>query len=239
MLDSIRTLVDIPATDALLLRHEARTAARSRRLLMQQARERAKACMAEAQQEADIVRANAFQDGYSQGVLQAAADVSGLLLRSQRMASALQAELAQAARSLLGDMLMDERLLDALLQRWQDGWVGQGREPLQIILPLRCKAQQVALKSKLKGLGIERVDIRFHAQERYLFRLADQVVELDIGATQERLSPRLIAQLKQLPESVRQLDEASKSLFLKWAADLNKEGYSAIHVAESENCNEH
>lgn len=239
MLDSIRTLVDIPAADALLLRHEERTAARSRRLLMQQARERAKSCMAEAQQEADRVRANAFQDGYSQGVLQAAADLSGLLLQSRRMASALQAELAQAARSMLGDVLMDERLLDALLQRWQDEWAGKGREPLQISLPLRCKAQRVALESKLKGMGIERVDIRFHAQERYLFRLADQVVELDIGATQERLSPRLIAQLKQLPESVRQLDEASKRVFVRWAAELNKEGDCPDQVSESENSDEH
>ncbi|WP_182774190.1 oxygen-regulated invasion protein OrgB [Pseudomonas monteilii] len=239
MLESIRTLVDIPATDALLLRHEERTAARNRRLLMQQARERAKACMAEAQQEADIVRASAFQDGYSQGVLQAAADLSGLLLRSRLMASALQAELAQGARSLLGDLLMDEQMLDALLQRWQDAWVGQGREPLLIILPLRCKPQQVALKSKLTGLGVERVDIRFHTQERYLFRMADQVVELDIGATQERLSPRLINQLKQLPESVRELDEASRRFLVGWAADLSKGGDSPTHVSESDNSDEH
>ncbi|MGE8059052.1 oxygen-regulated invasion protein OrgB [Pseudomonas sp. NPDC089547] len=239
MLESIRTLVDVPATDALLLRHEERAAERDRRLLMQQARERAKSCMAQAQQEADIVRANAFQDGYSQGVLQVAADISGLLLRSRLMASALQAELVQAARSLLGGVLMEDRLLDELLQRWQDGWVDRGREPLQIILPLRCKAQQVALKSKLQGLGVERVDIQFHDQERFLFRLADQVVELDIGATQERLSPRLMAQLKQLPESVRQLDEASRRLFISWAAELNKEGESPNHSFESGNSDDH
>ncbi len=195
--------------------------------------------MAEAQQDADSVRANAFQEGYAQGVLQAAAGVSGLLMQSRVMASALQAELVQAARSLLGDLLMDDRLLDELLQRWQAEWAGQGREPLQIILPLRCKAQQVELKSKLKGLGVDSVDIRFHAQERYLFRLADQVVELDIGATQERLSPRLIAQLKQLPESVRQLDEASRSFFISWAAALDKEGSSPLHVLELDNGNDH
>ena len=239
MLESIRTLADIPSTDALLLRHEERTAARNRRLLMQQARERAKACMAEAQQEADSVRAKAFQDGYSQGVLQAAADVSGLLLQSRLMASALQAELVQASRSMLGDLLMDDRLLDALLQRWQTGWVDQGLKPLQIMLPLRCKAAKVELQSKLRGLGVERVEILFHAQERYLFRLADQVIELDIGATQERLSPRLINQLKQLPESVRELDEASRSLFISWAAELNKEGESPNHIFESGKRDDH
>ncbi|WP_458737048.1 oxygen-regulated invasion protein OrgB [Pseudomonas chlororaphis] len=239
MLESIRTLVDIPSTDALLVRHEERVAERSRRLLMQQARERAKSCMAEAQQEVDLIRANALQDGYSQGVLQAAGDLSGLLLQSRVLATALQTELIQAARSLLGDLLMDEQLLDALLQRWQGEWAGQGRGPLQIILPLRCKPEQATLKTTLKGLGVEHVDISFHAQERYLFRLADQVVELDIGATQERLAPRLIAQLKQLPESVRQLDEASRDLFIDWAAGLNKEGDSPNHFPESDNSDEH
>ncbi|WP_173679795.1 MULTISPECIES: oxygen-regulated invasion protein OrgB [unclassified Pseudomonas] len=239
MLESIRTLVDTPSADALLVRHEERATARNCRLLMQQARERAKSCMAEAQQEADLIRANAFQDGYSRGVLQAAGDLGGLLLQSRVLATTLQTELIQAARSVLGDLLVDEQLLDALLQRWQGGWAGQGRGALQIILPLRCKPGQATLKATLKGMGVEQVDISFHAQERYLFRLADQVVELDIGATQERLSPRLIAQLKQLPESVRQLDQASRDFFVDWAASLNKEGDSPNYFPESDNRDEH
>ncbi|ROM93907.1 hypothetical protein BK658_19695 [Pseudomonas brassicacearum] len=203
---------------------------------MQQARERAKSCMAEAQQEADIIRANAFQEGYSKGVLQAAGDLSVLLLQSRVLASTLQADLLQAARALLGDLLKDEQLLDTLLQRWQGEWAVQGQVPLQIILPLRCRPEQAALKNTLKGLGVEIVDIRFHAQERYLFRVADQVVELDIGAAQERLSPRLIAQLKQLPKSVRQLDEGSRDFFVNWAASL---GDSPNHFPESDNRDEH
>ncbi|MNF14772.1 hypothetical protein D3C80_2171080 [compost metagenome] len=65
------------------------------------------------------------------------------------------------------------------------------------------------------------------------------MVELDIGATQERLSPRLITQLKQLPERVRELDEASRRLFVNWAADLNKEGDSPNHVLNPDNSDEH
>lgn len=236
MIESIRTLVDVPSADVLLVRREDRVAARDRRLLMQEARERAKSCMAEAQQEADIIRANAFQEGYSKGVLQAAGDLSVLLLQSRVLATTLQADLLQAARALLGDWLMDKQLLDTLLQRWQRAWAVQGQVPLQIFLPQRCKPEQVTLKHTLKDLGVETVDIHFHAQERYLFRVADQVVELDIGATQERLSPRLIAQLKQLPKSVRQLDDASRDFFVNWAASL---GDSPSHFPESDNCDEH
>jgi hypothetical protein len=237
MLESIRTLVDVPSADVLLVTCEDRVAARNRRLLLQESRKRAKSHVAEALQEAGSIRSNAFQDGYSKGVLQAAGDLSGLLLQSRVLAIALQADLLQAARTLLGDLLMDEQLLDSLLQRWQGGWVGQA--PLQIILPLRCKPKHGVLKSTLKGLGVEVVDIRFHTQERYLFRLADQVVELDIGATQERLSPRLIAQLKQLPEGVRQLNEASRCLFVSWADSLGEGGDSLDNFFEPDNRDEH
>lgn len=238
MLESIRTIVDIPATDAVLVTSEDRVAARNRRLLMQDARRRAKALVAEALQEVEIIRANAFQDGYSKGVLQAAGDLGGLLLQSRVLANALQVELLEAARALLNEWLMDEQVLNALLQRWQ-GRKGKGQDLLQIILPLRCKPELAFLENTLKGMGVASVEIRFHSQERYLFRLADQVVELDIDATRERLSPRLIAQIKQLPDGVRQLDESSRQVFVNWAASLS-EGVNNLNLSpESDNRDEH
>ena len=238
MLESIRTLDDIPSTDAVLVTREERSAARSRRLLMQEARDRAKACVAQALQDAEAIRANAFQEGYSQGVLQAAGDLNKLLLQSRRLATALQADLLEAARELLGDWLMDEQLLNALLQRWQ-GRAGHGQGPLEVILPLRCKPQQAVLKSALKDLGSEAVNIHFHAQERYLFRLDDQVIELDIDASRERLSPRLVAQLKQLPDAVRQLDVASRQLFIDWVSRLNEEVGDLNQILGADSRDEH
>ncbi|MBN3965216.1 hypothetical protein IMW75_07975 [Pseudomonas gregormendelii] len=76
MLDSIRTLIDPPAADDPLIVRADRRAARERRLLMQQAQERARDCVAEAEAETDLIRAQAFQEGYSQGVLQVAGDLS-------------------------------------------------------------------------------------------------------------------------------------------------------------------
>ncbi|AZC51677.1 hypothetical protein C4K35_4098 [Pseudomonas chlororaphis subsp. piscium] len=203
---------------------------------MQEARKRAKSCVAEAQQEAEVIQANAFQDGYSKGVLQAVSDLSALLLESRTLAMALQTDLLQAARALLGDVLKDEQLLKLLLQRWQEGWGSQNQALLQVILPLRCKSEKKVLKSTLQNLGGENVDIQFHAQERYLFRLADQVIELDIGATQERLSPRLIALLEQLPANVRQLNDMSRNLLINWVTSLCD---SSSHLSESDDLDEH
>ncbi|WMI97540.1 oxygen-regulated invasion protein OrgB [Pseudomonas chlororaphis subsp. aurantiaca] len=220
MLDSIRTLVDIPANNDLVVTRQERTAARDRRLLMLQARERAKACIIEAEKEAEAIRGQAFQEGFSQGVLRAAGDLSDLLLQARAVTTTLQTELQEAAGEMLGDLLKDDQLLAALLQRWRQRQVLSAPAVVEIILPLRCKPEESALRNALSEAGEGRVEISFHPQERYLFRQGDQVIELDVAAAQERLAPRLLAQLKQLPQSVRELDEASTQLFIGWAEQL-------------------
>lgn len=221
MLESIRHLADIPATDSVLLTREDRIAARNRSLLMHAARKRAKSLVAEAVRDSDIIRANAFQDGYSKGVLQAGGDLAGLLLKSKVLAGALQVELLEAARALLNEWLTDEEVFNKLLQQWH-GRQGKSLDVLQIILPLRCKSQLASLKNTLKDMGVSCVEIRFHCEERYLFRLSDQVLELDIDAARERLSPRLIAQIKELPGCLRQLDECSRQVLFNWVASFNE-----------------
>jgi hypothetical protein len=235
MLDSIRTLIDPPAADDPLIVRADRSAARERRLLLQQAQRRARDCVAQAEAEADLIRAQAFQEGYSQGVLQVAGDLSQLLLTSRLLATELQAQLLQAARELLGEWLMDEQLLDMLVQRWSTRHGAGSPGALQIILPRRCKALLAAVQATLAEQGVDDARISFHERECYLFRQGDQVIELDIEATQQRLAPRLLARLKQLPDSVRELDDASVQLFVEWAGNLNRQNDAPPQVqAESE-----
>jgi hypothetical protein len=40
--------------------------------------------------------------------------------------------------------------------------------------------------------------------------LADQLLEFDVETTRQRLAPRLLASIADLPESVRVLDQASQ-----------------------------
>jgi len=230
MLDSIRTLIDPPAADEPLIVRADRSAARERRLLMQQAQERARDCVAEAEAEADLIRAQAFQEGYSQGVLQVVGDLSQLLLTSRLLATELQAQLLQAARELLGEWLMDEQLLEMLVQRWSTRHGAGLPGALQIILPRRCKAALAALQATLAEQGVDDARISFHERECYLFRQGDQVIELDIETTQQRLAPRLLARLKQLPDSVRELDDASVQLFVEWAGNLDTRSGAASEV---------
>lgn len=236
MLDSIRMLDDSPVSNQYLITREDRVADQQRRLLIGEARKRAKSYVAEALQDAEAIRAEAFQQGYSKGVLQVAGDLSDLLLSSRTLATALHLDLMKAARELLGDVLMDEELLDRLLQRYHTGWCAKGTAQLQVILPLRCKSEKKSLKNTLSERGVENVDIQFHAEERYLFRLADQVLELDIEATRTRLSPLLISQLKHLPEQARQLDKDAQDFFIQWCKQLTANQAGLI---ETEALDEH
>ncbi|TKK37746.1 hypothetical protein PflCFBP13517_25695 [Pseudomonas fluorescens] len=176
-----------------------------------------------------MIRVAAFQEGYSKGVLQAASDLGALLLESRTMALTLQNSVFESAKVLLGDLLKDEQLLSLLFQRYQGEWAAQKQGRMQVVLPLRCKPDRGRLNEAFKSIGVSNVDIQFDTQERYIFRMADQVIELDIGATQERLTLQLIAQLERLPESVRELDSASRELLVDWVS-----GFCEIHNQRSE-----
>lgn len=219
MLESIRSPIDIPVTDAILVTRDERIAQRNHRLLIQQARDRAKDCIEQANQDAEAIRAHAFQEGYCKGVLLASEGLSELLLRSSDVSKVLQVELLDVARKVLGDCLKNSQVIETILDHWLDR-LGEGQPALEIVLPLRCKSELPALKAELQNKGISAVDINFHEEERYLFRVADQVMVLDIGATQEQLTQRLMMQLKALPNSVRQLNEQTRQALIKWGEQL-------------------
>ena len=62
---------------------------------------------------------------------------------------------------------------------------------------------------RLQALWPGTLALDYQPQERYVFRLADQVLEFDTEATCQRLEPKLLSCLASLPESVRTLDQVS------------------------------
>lgn len=208
MLDSIRTLTDVPASSDAHLAHADLVAARQRLALQQEARCRARECVDQAQSEADTIRAQAFQEGYAHGIVQAAEHLANGLLESQALARQLRKALAQTARELLQDVLSRGEWLDEMLERWLAQQ--SNAEPLlQVLLPARCKPKGQALRLRLQGLWPGTVMFDYQPEERYVFRLGDQLLEFDSDAVCQRLQPRLLARLANLPESVRCLDQAS------------------------------
>ncbi len=208
MLDSIRILTDVPASSDALVARADLDAARQRRSLQQQAQRRARECVEQAQSEAQAIRAQAFQEGYANGILRAAENLANGLLESQTLGLQLRKDLAQAARQLLQELLTRVEWLDEMLERWLTERSDTGA-PLQVVLPVRCKPQGQALRLRLQGLWPGALVLDYQPEERYVFRLSDQLLEFDIESVCQRLEPQLLARLGNLPESVRCLDQAS------------------------------
>ncbi|MCP1500736.1 vacuolar-type H+-ATPase subunit H [Pseudomonas migulae] len=211
MLDSIRTLTDVPASrDAHVTRADL-DAARQRRSLQQQAQRRALECVEQARSEAEAIRAQAFQEGYANGILRAAENLANGLLESQALGLQLRKDLAQAARQLLQDLLTRNEWLDEMLERWL-AEQSHTEAPLQVLLPSRCKPQGPALRQRMQRLWPGTLVLDYQPEERYVFRLADQLLEFDLESVSQRLEPRLLARLGNLPASVRLLDQTSMNL---------------------------
>lgn len=211
MLDSIRTLTDVPASSDAHVARADLIAARQRRSLQQQAQRRARECVEQAQSEAEAIRAQAFQEGYASGILCAAENLANGLFESQALGRQLRKDLAQAAGQLLRELLARVEWLDEMLERWL------AEQPdtealLQVVLPSRCRAHGQALRQRLQRLWPGALVLDYQPEERYIFRLADQLLEFDIESVCQRLEPQLLARLGSLPESVRYLDQASKKL---------------------------
>lgn len=209
MLDTIRTLTDLPQTMDVRMAADDIVAARQRRVLQHQARRWARDCVDQARRDADAVRAEAFQQGYADGILRATADLANGLLEKQALGQALRNDLLQAARQLLGDLLSRDEWLEEMLERWLADQPGQAQAVLQVLLPMRCKPRADELRQRLQALWPGTIVLEFHQDERYLLRLADQLLEFDTETTRQRLEPGLLSRLTKLPESVRSLDQAS------------------------------
>ena len=228
MLDSIRTLTDVPASTSAHVSCEDLIAARQRSALQRQAQRRARECVEQAQAEAETLRAQAFQEGYASGILRAAENLASGLLESQSMSLQLRKDLAQTTRQLLQQVLTRVEWLDELLERWlADQSDTEAR--LQVLLPLRCKPQGPALRQRLQRLWPGTLTLDYRCEERYVFRLADQLLEFNIESVTHRLMPQVLSRLSTLPESARCLDQASMKVLKELCS-----GFAAGSVARPE-----
>jgi hypothetical protein len=209
MLDAIRTLTELPASSDAHLSREDIAAARQRENLQRQARRWARECVDQARHDAQAIHAQAFQEGYAEGLLRASAHLADGLLQTQALGSQLRQELAQAARDLLAQALSRPEWLDDMLERWLTEQPNDTGATLQVLLPLHYRSQGNELRERLRRCWPGEMVLDYHPQARYVMRLGDQLLEFDVEMARHRLEPRLLASVASLPASVRALDQAS------------------------------
>jgi hypothetical protein len=214
MLDSIRTLSDVPA-GALLVRRADRLAERQRQRLLEQARRHASALIAEAREQADQIRLHAMREGHNNGILQAAGQITQALLLEQGMASRLRSDVVMSLRNALDTVLGSEPWLEQLLQRWLEDVGGQAPRVLQVLLP-QGRAQALAVRQYVQTRWPHETSVEWHAEPRFVFRLGDHVLEFDPAAVSEPLAPRLAAQMKALRPAMGAMDQACADYLQTW-----------------------
>lgn len=233
MFESIRTLTDIPPGDGPRFAREDLAAARHRRQLLDEARRRAGELIAQANAEAEIIRSHAFHEGYSHAFIQASADMAELLVKARTLGAQLNRDLAQAAKQLLNGVLQDDQWLDQALQNWLAGQGSDQHCSLQVLLPERCRGQGKSLAGRIRERWSGPLAIEYHDQNRYLMRLADQVLEFDIDAIRSDLTPQLLARVQALPEAVRQLDEGVLQYLRQLLASCVEQNMQSLNKSDA------
>ncbi|AWY43605.1 oxygen-regulated invasion protein OrgB [Pseudomonas putida] len=209
MLDAIRTLTEFAESGDVYLAREDMAAARQRRQLQHQARRWARECVDQARRDAEAIHAQAFQEGYAEGILRATEHLASGLLESQALGRRLREDLAQAARDLLAQALSRPEWLDEMLERWLRDQQHDTDAVLQVLLPVHCRSLGNELHERLSRFWPGDLVLDYHSQERYVVRLADQLLEFDVETSRQRLEPRLLACVANLPASVRSLEQKS------------------------------
>jgi len=212
MLDTIRSLEELPAddTDTVHISRRELVTARRCRALERQAQRRARELLDEAQDQVEAIQEAAFAEGYGQGLVQAAVDLARGLCESQRLAGQLHRQMAEAVRQLLKHLLDDPRWFDEMLEHWLAEQVDPPQMTLQVLLPQRCRRRVAVLREKLAQTAVASVTFEFSEQERYVVRLGEQLFEFELEPAREQLAPRVLSQLAALPDSVRELDEQAR-----------------------------
>lgn len=234
MLDAIRTLTELPESNSVHVSREDMAAARQRRTLQQQAQRWARDCVEQARQDAAAVRAHAFEEGYAEGILRATEHLADGLLESQSLGMQLRKDLAQAAHDLLAQALSRPEWLDDMLERWLTEQPHESGAALHLLLPTHCRSRGNELRGRLRKLWPGELVLEFHPQERYVARLADQLLEFDVQATRQRLEPRLLACVSHLPTSVRTLDQKSLQALTDLCSTFAERSAGSTHTALTE-----
>ncbi|MBD1599512.1 hypothetical protein [Pseudomonas typographi] len=132
----------------------------------------------------------------------------------------MRQEAANALQARLGQCLLSEQWVSCLAEHWLAEREASPGQCLGLWLPRACQASHVALRERLNQHWQGPLQVHYHDQERFLFRLGDQVLELDVPATAEREALQWVRQLGRSGTGARALDAEVREQVQAWFGRL-------------------
>lgn len=218
MLDSIKRIPEVNAAGSVLVGAAHIKAVRARHALLREAQRRARTMVKEAFEEAELIRRAACQEGYAQGVIEAARALGAVMLHEHGSAARIQRQSIATLEHILAELMFTPSWTQMLLQRWVSNLPEEQEQEvaLQIRMPAVCKSMATQRLAALQRHWSGTLHIEYHAAPVFMFRLGDQVLELNVPHTAARLTPLVSAQIKSLRSEPQTLDDLTRKHLREW-----------------------
>ncbi len=145
--------------------------------LMAEARRRASDSVARAEETAEQVCRQARTDGYAAGILAAADELVEYLARHADFSAQLQANLQRELESILKRCVSDPDVIMAAFEECLGDKNSDVTTELDVLLPESMRGEHRRLAERLRKHVSGHVNIEYHQEARFLFRLGDHVAE--------------------------------------------------------------
>lgn len=148
--------------------------------LEQQAHQRAKRILREAEEEAKTLRMYAYQEGYEQGMIDALQQVAAYLTDNQTMAWKWMEKIQIYARELFSAAVDHPETLLTVLDEWlRDFDKPEGQ--LFLTLPVNAKKDHQKLMVLLMENWPGTFNLKYHQEQRFIMSCGDQIAEFHLN----------------------------------------------------------
>ncbi|MGL5758799.1 type III secretion system linker protein OrgB [Plesiomonas sp.] len=196
---------EISVDGVIFQRTRLRQAARADRL-EKEARKRASALIHHAEQEAAIIRQEAFRQGYEAGMLTALSHTASYMSKWQTQANLWYQQLESHSRVLLSAAVDHPDTLLLLLDEWLRDQPRQ-QASLRLLLPRSAQPMRGRLMALLNEQWDNRIEIDYHDDPRFILRCGQQMAEFAPADFVEQATRQLRNNLSALPDECRHLSE--------------------------------
>ncbi|HCZ4708594.1 TPA: hypothetical protein O3H02_004259 [Salmonella enterica subsp. enterica serovar Saintpaul str. CFSAN004144] len=207
----------------VLIKHKTLQKNRSLRRQEEQARQRAKKLIKDAQKEAQMLQEEACREGFQQGVIIALKQVATYLSNSNLTLLHWQLQLDKQVREMLAASVNHPETLLLVLDEWLSE-LSSSNSSVNVVLPEIMKVKYSdAISQVVRDKGVM-VHIGYHHDANVVFRCGEDIAEFSPTEFTEMASRRILMRnLPDLKQDCYRLSHDALALFIEYCQGLSSE----------------